>query len=149
MQFTTADERSDYFLRLENPEYGPEWTPEYGAAMEHASTVKLGLWGDTSMLQEDCARIFIGELKRFGIEHGIRDLETRFSPSILWAKSGAFRAAFRAARIVIDGQTNNALASIIPAAPKNNRETLTDEEREALVDLHEKVLRDFRIPVPV
>ena len=144
MQFTTAEERESYFDRMEET----EWEPEYGSAMEHASTVRLGLWGDSAALMGDCATIFCGELRRFCAENGIRNRESFFSKRLLTQRSDTFRRAFRAARVVVDGKAHNDLAGIIEALQPDARTELNDDERESLIDLHEKVLREFHIFIP-
>ena len=64
MQFTTDDERASYF------EMDCRHV-EHGAAMEHAESTNLGIWGDTGRLMLDCAKIMQMELRKLAVDRGV------------------------------------------------------------------------------
>lgn len=148
MQFTNHEDRERYFERAElHPE-----SVAYGSAMEHAATVRLGVWGNRHELMHDCARILSAELHRYCCEHGHRWATCYLTASTIMDRSQAFRRAFNAARVQVEGQQHNELASAIvemhgeraaPAWQEQHRTRTTDNEAEALCDLHAKVIDDF------
>lgn len=94
MLFNTPKEREQFLISAAcNPE-----SVYYGAAMEHAESARLGLWGDVDALKQDCAFILQAEIWRMLSEHEARPNRDRIVDERAVYYSRAFNAAFDAAR---------------------------------------------------
>ncbi len=74
MFFTSPEERTEVLERIKSQ---PRLVP-YGAAMDHAISTQLGIWGDVEGLTYDCAQILACELLRYVAENPNSDVSYCF-----------------------------------------------------------------------
>lgn len=146
--FSNAHERDDYFQRIEDD----PMSVEFGSALRHAETF-IGIWGSETLLREDCARIMCAELIKYGLLRGADPTDFNyFRPHSIDTYSNSFRAAFRAVREPAQNRVQNSLSAAIVEMHGDNAadiwkkhlpETMTDEQVDAVFDLHERIFRDI------
>lgn len=107
MLFGNEDERDRYFALIEED---PRRV-EYGAAMHHAETVSLGIWGSREELARDCARVMAVEVRKFALSlhPSLRVPQLKITTEKVLATQ-AFRKAFAGARREPEGQLAGALS---------------------------------------
>jgi hypothetical protein len=103
MQFHDSESRERYLAVCDER---PQQIP-YGAAMEHARTTNLGIWGNREALFRDCAEIMAAEIRRFFGEHSGTE-HVRVTRKAV-ASTAAFRAAFNSARNEPEERVNSLL----------------------------------------
>lgn len=137
IQFDSPAARDNYFSRAERDS---AFVPT-GAALSHAASVPLGIWGDDSALRRDCARILAIEVAQFAKERGIT-LTYPISPVDVM-RCNTFEIGYASARQGADSLTQLTLVAIgvegrlgryeeraplgVSVTPANAREVIFDE----------------------
>jgi len=103
MLFTTPEDRAVFFLRLEQ-----DCTRvRYGSAMDHAAKTNLGIWGNSSLLQTDCAKVMLYEVRKYLKENPRLSLPDLTIEDIL--RSITFCQAFEFVRVAPTNRVTHAL----------------------------------------
>lgn len=106
MLFSEHNERTGF---LEEIKLYPEKI-HYGAALGHARSVNLGIWGDGGRLESDVAEVMVAEVRKHARQQGNRQIYDKLLPHMVQGTE-AFRNAYAAAR----GQPDRALRGALKA----------------------------------
>lgn len=135
MLFQSNDERSEFFSRAEHDLS----MVNYGMAMDHAASTHTGVWGDTSRLEIDCARIMRLELMKFGAE---KSVESAFDYNDI-RHSAAFQMAWNKARSGPDSDTG-AIMEVLGVRDHNMNRRLSPEAAALdLTKVHETIYNEL------
>jgi len=135
MLFTTAEERQDYFDKLETGEF----VVEYGAAMAHARGVPASVWYDRNALKDDCAQLMLYEVQRYLTEQGVKH-EIVLSDI---NHTSAFTEYFDHARTEPENELERGMVNFIAGYQPNLVKRALNSRKQAHVAVAEEIQRRF------